>query len=234
MKSELLADFGLPDHKITIIPFGINNTLPNTRLTSAQAREALGVAARQKTLLFFGRIAPYKGLEHLIGALARLMKEDESYRLLIAGTIKDCREYWQEIQNRMDEAKVRSNIMERIEFIPDDKVELYFKAADVLVLPYTHIFQSGVLFLSYSFGLPVIAADVGSMKEEISEGKTGFACRAQDPEDLAKVIRNYFASDLFRHLEDNRPAIQAFANERYSWDKVGSITLGVYSQLAQN
>jgi glycosyltransferase involved in cell wall biosynthesis len=53
-------------------------------------------------------------------------------------------------------------------------MEVYLKAADVMVLPYNEIFQSGVLFLGYSFGLPVIATDVGSFREEIVEGERGF------------------------------------------------------------
>ena len=75
--------------------------------------------------------------------------------------------------------------MLRAEYIPDDETELYFKAADVLVLPYRHIYQSGVLFLGYSFGLPVLAADVGALKEEIVEGKTGFVFKPEDSVDLA-------------------------------------------------
>jgi glycosyltransferase involved in cell wall biosynthesis len=234
MKSELVADFGVAEEKVTIIPFGINDTLPNTKLTSAEAKEALGVGAGHKTLLFFGRIAPYKGLDYLIAALGCLTKRDGSYRLLIAGIIKDCLPFWRDIQQAIDREGVRDKIIESIEFIPDEKVELYFKAADVLVLPYTDIFQSGVLFLAYSFGLPAIVTDVGSMKEEIIAGKTGFACRAQDPDDLARAVMTYFASDLFENLEPQRQAIQSYANERYSWDKVGGITKRVYSQLAQN
>ena len=89
---------------------------------------------------------------------------------------------------------------ERIEYIPDEETELFFKAADVLILPYTHVFQSGVLFLGYSFGLPAIAADVGNLKEEIIEGETGFVFKPQDSSDLAKTIR-YFNSELFRNLK---------------------------------
>ena len=58
----------------------------------------------------------------------------------------------------------------RIESVPDAETELYFKAADVLALPYTHVFQSGVLFLGYNFGLPVIASDVASLREDVVEG----------------------------------------------------------------
>ena len=90
--------------------------------------------------------------------------------------------------------------MLRGDYIPDEETELYFKAADVLVLPYRHIYQSGVLFLGYSFGLPVLAADVGPLKDEIVEGKTGFVFRPEDSVGLATTIEQYFASDLFANL----------------------------------
>jgi D-inositol-3-phosphate glycosyltransferase len=99
------------------------------------------------------------------------------------------------------------------------------------VLPYRYIYQSGVLFLGYSFGLPVLAADVGSLKEEIVEGKTGFVFRAEDSEDLAATIERYFASDLFVNLSARRQEIINYATERHSWDVVGQITMKVYSDL---
>ena len=114
--------------------------------------------------------------------------------------------------------------------VPDAETELYFKAADVLVLPYTQVFQSGVIFLGYSFGLPAIVADVGSLKEGIIEGETGFIFRPRDSSDLASKIDSYFKSELFRNLDVRRAEIKAYANERYSWNKVASITTSVYSQ----
>ena len=47
--------------RVTVIPFGINNSVPNTRLTPSEARERLGIRADERTILFFGNIAPYKG-----------------------------------------------------------------------------------------------------------------------------------------------------------------------------
>jgi glycosyltransferase involved in cell wall biosynthesis len=108
---------------------------------------------------------------------------------------------------------------------------LYFKAADVLVLPYSHVFQSGVLFLGYSFGLPAIAADVGNLKEEIVAGETGFVFKSRDASDLADKIDNYFKSKLFQDLQSRRPRISEYANQRYSWCKVAGITTAVYSKL---
>jgi glycosyltransferase involved in cell wall biosynthesis len=108
---------------------------------------------------------------------------------------------------------------------------MYFKAADVAVLPYTEIFQSGILFLAYSFGLPVIATDVGSFGENIIEGRTGLVCKPCDPDDLAAAIQRYFDSDLFRELELRRKEIQDYALSKHSWEVVGDLTRNVYSGL---
>jgi D-inositol-3-phosphate glycosyltransferase len=118
-----------------------------------------------------------------------------------------------------------------VRFIPEAEVEIYFKAADVVVIPYVEIFQSGVPFLSYSFGLPVIATDVGSLRNDIIEAETGFLCRPKDTADLARAIRNYFASDLYQDLDQHRHMIREFANERNSWAKVGEIVSGIYRRV---
>ena len=231
MKSELASDFHVPDDRISVIPFGINNTVPNTSLSSGEAKRQLRLTSSDKTMLFFGNIAPYKGLEYLIAAFTKLLKKDRSYRLVIAGRPKGGEDYWKQIQQSITRNGVRDRIIERIEYIRDEDTEVYFKAADVLVLPYGLVFQSGVLFLGYSFGLPTIAADVGDLKEEIIEGETGFVFKARDSSDLASKIGDYFTSELFDNLETRRAKINAYANERYSWDKVAAVTTSVYSRL---
>jgi glycosyltransferase involved in cell wall biosynthesis len=232
MKLELMTDFGVSESKTSVIPFGINNTSPTTNITTGEAKQRLGVGLGDKTALFFGQIAPYKGLEYLIGALIEILKKNGNYRLIIAGKVKKGHaEYWGEIQRKIASGGIRNQIIERIEHIPDEETELYFKAADVLIVPYTHIAQSGVPFLAYSFGLPVIATDVGSLRQDIIEGSTGLVCRPQDSSDLAKAILRYFESDLFRNLENRRTEIKEHANKRYSWDKVAAITRAVYSDL---
>jgi D-inositol-3-phosphate glycosyltransferase len=231
MKSELASEFCIPETRVSVIPFGINNTVPNTGLTTIEAKRLLGLSQSNKALLFFGNIVPYKGLEYLVAAFTELLKKDGSYRLLIVGKPKGPEGYWIQIHRAIADSRIRDRITERIEYIPDEETELYFKAADVLVLPYTRVFQSGVLFLGYSFGLPVITADVGALKEEIIEGETGFVFKPQDASDLATALRRYFESDLFHNLEKRRGEIKAYANERYSWDKVAAITTAVYSKL---
>jgi len=231
MKQELISDFCIPEGKVSVIPFGINNTVPSTSLSSAEAKRQLGISGGDKTLLFFGNIASYKGLEYLIPAVAELSNKDRSYRLIIVGKPKGWDGYWKQIHQGIARSGIRDRVIQRIEYIPDEETELFFKAADVLILPYTRVFQSGVLFLGYSFGLPAIASDVGNLKEEIIEGQTGFVFKPQDSSDLASKVDEYFKSELFRDLETRRAEIKAYANERYSWSKVAMITAATYSRL---
>jgi len=162
----------------------------------------------------------------------KLRRENLILGLIIAGEPKKgCEKYLGEIQRRVNHALNSEQVIQKIQYIPDNETELYFKAADVLALPYTHVFQSGVLFLAYSFGLPVVAADVGSFREDIIEGRTGFLCRPCDPGDLARAILTYFKSDLFKTLDNRRREIRDYANERHSWDIVGELTRNVYAEL---
>lgn len=232
MKLELIEEFGVREARITVIPFGINNAVPNTALSHDEAKLRLGIRDRRKTILFFGRITPYKGLEYLVDAFQRVSARNDDYRLVVAGRPEnDSQAYWNGIRDRVQEDVRKGTVELRPDHIPDEETEIYFKAADVLVLPYKQIYQSGVLFLGFSFGLPVLAADVGAMKEEIIQGKTGFAFRPADPVDLARAIESYFASDLFANLSSRREGIRDFALSRHSWDVVGQMTTSVYTGL---
>jgi len=234
MKKELLADFGVREEAISVIPFGINNATPNTELTAAQARQRLGIEADARTILFFGHIGPYKGLEFLVTAFQRVVAAHPDCRLIIGGQPgRGCEDYLDGIRRLIRDDPSRDRVIQRIEFIPDEETEVYFKAADLLVLPYTQISQSGVLVLGYSFGLPVVAADVGSFGGDVVEGKTGFLFKPGDPLDLAAAIERYFRSDLFKRLPRGRREIVDYARERYSWDAVSRMTCAVYEQLAR-
>jgi glycosyltransferase involved in cell wall biosynthesis len=235
MKRQLVEKFEIRENKITVIPFGINNMVPVTNLKREEAKKRLGLDPKEKTILFFGRIAPYKGLELLIPAFEKIVRTDRNCRLIIAGQIKEKHldDYWKNIQESISERGLEDFIIQRIEYIPDEEIELYYKSADVLILPYKHIFQTGVLFIAYYFGLPVIATDVGSFREDIAEGKTGFLCKPDDPVDLSDKIAKYFQSDLYQNLEENRFSIKEYAARRYSWERVSEETKNVYKKILE-
>jgi D-inositol-3-phosphate glycosyltransferase len=232
MENELAQDFGVRKRAVTVIPFGINNIVPDTELTVTEAKQRLGIRNDEKTILFFGAIQPYKGVEYLLAAFQLLVASDRNYRLIIAGEVKrESRRYAEQIGEIIEGELKGTGVIQRFEFIPDEEVELYFKAADLLVLPYKEIFQSGVLFLAYCFGLPVVATDVGSLREEIIEGRTGFLCPPENPGELAQAIRIYFQSDCFKELPSRRGEIREFAGRRHAWNAVSEQTRNVYTDL---
>lgn len=232
MKAELVEQFQVRAGAVTVIPYGMNNAVRNSERTPAEARRLLGLSNKDKVILYFGAIKPYKGLEYLVKAFEQVGAQRTDYKLLIAGENKKGSEaYLEAIEREIDASASRTQVVRRIGFIPDDEVELYFKAADVAVLSYTEIFQSGILFLAYAFGLPVIATDVGSFRQYVIEGKTGFVCRPCDAADLARSIERYFVSDLYRDLEERRAEIRDYVVRRHSWSTVAVMTRTVYASL---
>jgi glycosyltransferase involved in cell wall biosynthesis len=228
MKAELVDDFGISPERVVVIPMGFFSAVPNTDLTPAQAKQKLGLRPDEKAVLFFGNIAAYKGVEYLVTAFTELARRDASYRLIIVGRPKGAAEYWAGIEHQLDAANLRARSLLNIDFIPDEAIELYLKGGDVLVQPYTHIFQSGVLILGMSFGIPVIAADVGALKDDVVEGQTGYIFPARDAKVLEQLIEKFFASEMYRNSTATRREIRNRVLQNNSWSKVAEMILETY------
>ena len=128
-------------------------------LTPAEARRSLGIAPDATVLLLFGRVRAYKGLPELIAAFRAL--EGENLVLVVAGKPFD-----HAIEGELrDAAGGDPRIRLFLDLIPDDRVQVFFRAADLALVPYRRILHSGVLMLALSFDCPVLASDVGSLPE---------------------------------------------------------------------
>lgn len=235
MKQELCEEFGVAEEAITVIRYPLNNALPDTELTTADAKRLLGLSEDEKAILCLGRIVPYKGIETLLEAVRLLSTDNKGkYRLIVAGEPKKGAEkYLREIERSVERGFGQGQVILRTQLIPDDEMEVYLKGADVMVLPYKDIFQSGVLFLAYSFGLPVVATDVGSFREDIVEGRTGFLCKTGDPPEMAKAVERYFSSDLYKNLKIRRPELKDYAKANHSWQTVAELTRNAYVKISK-
>jgi glycosyltransferase involved in cell wall biosynthesis len=232
MADELANGYGVPRSKISVIPFGINDTLPSSALSRAASRRYFSLGDGDVVALFFGQIAPYKGLEYLLEAVLRIAEALPSFRLLVAGRIKEGSDgYGVRIREMLARGDVRSRTQAVLEHIDDANVERFFKAADVLVLPYVRIFQSGVPFLAYNFGIPVIATDVGSLRDDVVDGETGFICEPRDSGSIVAAVASFAKSNLCPSSEAVRASIRTWAQERYSWARVAVITRDVYESI---
>jgi D-inositol-3-phosphate glycosyltransferase len=232
MKSELVEDFGVSPEAVVVIPFGVNIAVRDTGLIETDAKRQLGIRPGERTILFFGRIVPYKGLECLVGAFHRLAERDPACRLIIAGEpMMGSETYMNNIRQAIASGGGRHRIFCRLEFIPDDETEVYFKAADVLVLPYRNIFESGIVFLAYRFGLPLIASDVGSFREELRKSGAGLIFESGNSAALVNRLSEFFRSDLYKDATKHRQRIREYSIARQSWEVVGEKTERVYSSL---
>jgi glycosyltransferase involved in cell wall biosynthesis len=230
-KDELVRDYGVSAEKVTVIPFGLNTYVPDTRLSKLEARARLGLDASEDVILFFGQIAPYKGLDVLLDAV-KLASEAHNLRLIIAGRPKDGLEaYWRALKSSLHGDHARSKTLIKDEYIPDDQVSVLFRAADALILPYRAIYQSGPLSLAYRFGVPVIATRVGAFERDVVPGVTGLLCRPGDATDLARAIREYFSGGLHSDAERARARIREIGAERFSWRAIGRTIAEVYTRL---
>jgi len=229
-----VSGFAIRGSKVSVIHHGMNSSVPKTQMSESVARERLGIDRDARVLLLFGNVKPYKGYEVGLEALRQLTLDGDGWRLLVVGGVsrKDL-SYIRALDDYVNREGLRSVVKFDTRHIPDDEVEMFFKAADVLLLPYMEgDFQSGVLLLAYSFGLPVIAANVGSFADEIENGLVGYVFRAGDAMDLAEKI-----NDFFRVLQKRpglRELVMEYARERYSWDRISERTRGVYERLLES
>jgi glycosyltransferase involved in cell wall biosynthesis len=157
------------------------------KLSADKAKARLGLDADKKTLLFFGLIRDYKGLDLLLEAMPLL---DDSYQLVIAGEAYGSFLKYQKIID-LSPAKDRIRVLNR--YIEDTEVPVLFSAADVLVLPYKSATQSGVLPVAYHFETPVVATNVGGLKASIEKAGTGIVC-LPEAADLARGVNELFAA----------------------------------------
>ena len=228
---RLTESFGVPPDRVSVIRHGINNKLQFIGLPKGVARASLNLGPDDRVLLAFGNIEPYKGIEYLVEAVS-LLPADCSVKVVVAGRGSN-KKYLNRLRSLAAERGVARSFVWHPGFVPDREVETYFAAADCVVLPYRRIFQSGVIFLAYRFGMPVIATAVGGLKEDVLEGRTGLLCEPDNPLSLARTIENYFKDVKWAHRERIREAIISYTATAYSWDSIAVQTLAVYRRITQ-
>ena len=170
--------------------------------------------------LFFGRFDKYKGIENLINAGILLQKEGiNSFKIKMYGK--------GEIDfNKIEQRNLPSNIIIENRFIRDYEICKIFLNASVVILPYLEVSQSGVLSLAYAFGKPVIATNIGSFKELVINGKTGFLYPKDSIDKLSENMKKFI---LERSLIDKmNKNVMDFYKQNLSWNILIKKYIAVY------
>lgn len=185
-------------------------------VSPGEARRCLGVEAHAKVLLFFGAIRPYKGLDSLIRVFAELNEPD--LRLIIAGVA------W---PKHIDKLTVLAAADDRIsvipELIPAEDAQIYFAAADIVVLPFAEILTSASVLTAMSFAKPVVAPAMGCLPEIIT-ADCGILYDPAAEGGLQEALLRSLAADY--QTMGERACVQV---QRFGWDEVGRQIVKAYS-----
>ncbi len=181
---------GAPIRRTVLPEFDI---CPVQGISKSEARERLGL--RGPTILFFGLVRKYKGLMDLIDAMAYVDMPDLT--CLVAGEFYDNRDKY---VRRIKQLRLGDRIRLVDRYIPNEEVEQYFAAADVVVLPYRSATQSAILQLAFRFGRPVIATTAGGLPESVQDGRTGLLLPPGFPQAMASAIRRFYRENMEERL----------------------------------
>jgi len=192
------------------------------RLSFEVARQKLKLDVDTKYLLFFGFIRDYKGLDLLIYAFADERLRKFPVKLLVAGEYYSSPEPYLELikKNNLEDL-----IELRTEFIPDNEVNLYFSAADMVVQPYKSATQSGVTQIGYHFNKPMLVTNVGGLSEIIPDGKIGYVVEP-DVTSIADALVDFFANNRITEFETNIVE----EKKKFSWSNLVQTFLSVYNK----
>lgn len=179
----------------------------------AAARRELGVPEDVPLVLFFGFIRTYKGLDLLLEALA----ETPGVHALVAG---ECYEDWQPYQVILEKNNLSERVHLHTDFIPAERVRLYFSAADLVVQPYRSATQSGISQIAYHFEKPMVVTHVGGLPEIVTDGVSGYVV-APEAGAIATAVRDFFEH---HRAEAMIAGVQA-EKARFSWGHLVKVLL---------
>jgi len=220
-KRRLLENKWVSEDRIHVIPHGpLQYYNPEDRCYPQKT-------AQEQTLLFFGRIEAYKGLEVLIRAFAQLPRDLlNNTRLVIAGAAGFALAPLRKLSKRL---QVEGRISWDVRFIREQEIPALFRAASVVVLPYLDIDQSGVLMTAIAFDKAVVASRVGGIAETIQDRVHGLLTEPGNVESLAKALESALTNTELRHSMEN--SVRQLRTRELSWESVAQKTFAVYQQV---
>jgi glycosyltransferase involved in cell wall biosynthesis len=194
-KQLISRRYVIPPEKIHVIPHGLYDQYGEL-LDIKKARKKLSIN-EEFVILSFGLIRRYKGTSYLIKAFEQLPAEIlENSRLLIVGEIWEDRK---ELLDLIKNSPANNKITLVDEYVPDERVNIYFSAADIVVLPYLRASQSGIAHIAMTFGKPVVVSEVGGLKESMANYEGTFFVPPGDVDSLRKAILSQFGAK--KHYE---------------------------------
>lgn len=204
--------------KAEIVPHGHYREVYGSAIDQVEARKELGLPLIGRIYLNLGMLRPYKGLERLLKIWSENREILAGDTLLIAGKALD-EAYGLKLSQLAAQTK---GVILYSKFVEENKMHLFFSAADVVVFPFENILTSGSLILAMSYGKPIIAPRLGGIPETIGVADS-LLYDSEDDRGLLHALKKSTQVDL---SELSQLVTQACA--QLDWSKIGQKTSHIY------
>jgi len=218
LKYDFARKYKLPEKKIKFAPLGVYNIY----------REWIEktIPEHDRTVLFFGRISPYKGLDVLYKAAPIIAEKVQNVRFIVAGRlIPGYRAPLPPVLPNNGQIEIIA------EYINNSKLARLFQETTIVVCPYIDATQSGVVLTAYAFGKPVVATNSGGLPEYVKNNQTGLLIPPGDINALSNaIIKILNDKDLQQRL---KCGVKQFKEKELEWDWIGKKTVDIYKKILQ-
>lgn len=174
-------------------------------------KDGFEITPDTKLLLFFGFVREYKGLKHLLKAMPSIAEKEPNCRVMVVGSFGDDKDTY---LNLINELNISKYVFLKDTYTPDNEVEKYFAACDLVVLPYEDATQSGIVQIAYGFDKPCLVTNVGGLPDVVENNVTGYVVRAFDAQAISDAVIDYFENN--RSVDMQKGVHNA--SEKYSWE----------------
>jgi glycosyltransferase involved in cell wall biosynthesis len=206
------------ENNLEVIRFGLYETY---KCFSYGTTTTTKISDEKINILNFGRIVPYKGIQHLIEAV-KILQDRYPIHLVIAGK---------------GEPYFDFNEIKSYEFInrniSNEEIVKLIDNCDIVVLPYTSASQSGIPMTVYLYGKPIVATNTAGLKEVVEHLKTGILIDDLNGQTLASSIKMLLEDDSLR-LGIEKNIKKRYSEGEFSWPFIAHRTIQFYQRFLYN
>lgn len=218
-----------PKKNCSLMPHSDIDIFYSNNKNEFDSKAFLGLDTCYKYILFFGTIKKSKGLDILIKAWSRLFNDFQQYKLLIVG--RQWQDGTSDYRKIIENYDVQGSTIWINERIDDDIVNLYFKSSDIVVLPYTEIYSSGVLLRAIGYKKPLIVSDQEAFLEVVDK-ESAFIFKTGSVSNLTDTLKTSIEDQDLRNKAQLK--LTKLIDEKYSWNKIGKVMREYFLWVHEN
>jgi len=221
-EKKILVSYGVDERKIVIIPNGVSPE--RFKKLRVSFRDKYSITSKH-IVLNVAQYLPFKGQRYLIHAIPLVLKEIPDVSFIFIG-------YNPALKPQLERLAQRLNVTDNVRFlvnVSEENLASAYKECDIFVFPSLQESFGLVLLEAMAAGKPVIASDIGPIREIVRNGVEGFLTTPKNPHELAEKIITLLTDDELR-LKMGMNAKKR-VEENFTWKVVAKRTLHLYKEV---